>query len=265
MAKQDGGYLGNFRGRLGPAVGYEWNGRWCLRSLPGQVRNPRTEAQQAHRRMFKQQVQLASAMLSAVSLGLGVAARGMQMTTSNLFVKANQHAFSDVDGVLQVDWAALTLSVGPVAPVAFGEAVVETGNVLRVSYEKNPLHLRANESDNVYLYLYCPELGEGFLTQPEYRRRREISVVVPDTFAGREVQLWGFVQDREGRCSETLYIGNGPVVEGAVIGSQVVDGEESSALEVLLAEQVVDGLHGVEGGHRHLDKEGDPVGHGAVP
>ena len=34
---------------------------------------------------------------------------------------------------------------------------------------------------------------------------------------------------------------------------------------VLLAEQVVDGFDGVEGGYRHLDKEGDPVGHSTVP
>ena len=34
---------------------------------------------------------------------------------------------------------------------------------------------------------------------------------------------------------------------------------------MLFAEQIVDGLHGVECGQRHLDEEGDPVGHSAVP
>ena len=34
---------------------------------------------------------------------------------------------------------------------------------------------------------------------------------------------------------------------------------------MLFAEEVVDGLDRVEGGHGNLDKEGDPVGHGAVP
>ena len=34
---------------------------------------------------------------------------------------------------------------------------------------------------------------------------------------------------------------------------------------MLLAEEVVDGLDGVEGGDGDLDEEGNPVGHGAVP
>ena len=38
-----------------------------------------------------------------------------------------------------------------------------------------------------------------------------------------------------------------------------------SAFAVLFTEEVVDGLDGVEGGDGHLDEEGDPVGHGAVP
>ena len=38
-----------------------------------------------------------------------------------------------------------------------------------------------------------------------------------------------------------------------------------STLQVFLAEEVVDGLDGIEGGDGDLDEEGDPVGHGAVP
>ena len=60
MAKQSEGYLGGFSGRLGPAVGYMWNGKWCLRSHQQFVHNPRTAAQVEHRELFKQQVQLVS-------------------------------------------------------------------------------------------------------------------------------------------------------------------------------------------------------------
>ena len=49
MAKQSGGYLGGFSGKLGTAVGYMWNGKWCLRAHNPMVRNPRTEAQTEHR------------------------------------------------------------------------------------------------------------------------------------------------------------------------------------------------------------------------
>ena len=48
MAKQTAGYLGGFSGKLGTAVGYMWNGKWCLRAHNPMVHNPRTEAQTEH-------------------------------------------------------------------------------------------------------------------------------------------------------------------------------------------------------------------------
>ena len=69
MARQTAGFMGGFHGRLGPAVGYMWRGVWCVRSYNPHPRNPRTEAQTAHREMFKREVQLASYMSWAVNLG----------------------------------------------------------------------------------------------------------------------------------------------------------------------------------------------------
>ncbi len=209
MAKQVEGYLGGFRGKLGPAVGYVWNGVWCVRSRPGQVRNPRTEAQQQHRELFKQEVQLAAAMRQAVVKGLGAVARPLHMTPQNLFVKANQPAFALDEGQLAVDYPRLVLSAGPVAPVGFGSPVTTEGNVLNIDFEKNPQHMRADAFDSVYLYVFCPAANEGYLTAPVYRKDRHISVVLPDCYIGNEVYLYGFVQDEQGRSSETLYIGSG--------------------------------------------------------
>ena len=223
MAKQIDGYLGGFRGKLGPAVGYVWNGVWCLRSRPGKVRNPRTEAQQQHRELFKQEVQLAATMGQALNKGLGSVARSMHMTPQNLFVKASQEAFSLEDNQLAVDYSQLVLSAGPVAPVAFGTPEVTAGNVLSISFEKNPLHVRADWCDSVYLFVYCPEVGGGYLTAPVYRKDQRINVVLPGIFAGKVVQLYGFVQDAHGRSSETIYIGYGPLIEGN--GSEIEGSE----------------------------------------
>ena len=208
MAKQDNGFLGGFSGRLGTAVGYQWRGKWCVRSLPGAMANPRTEAQQAHREMFKQEVQLAGRMNWALRETLGAISLEMGLTAGNLFVKSNQHAFAWSDGRLAVDWASLVLSAGPVAPVRFGVPTVSGGTTLTVGFEKNPLHGRAENYDRVYVYVYCPTLEKGYLTAPEYRRTQSVSAVLPEMFAGREVQLWGMVQDAQGRWSETLYIGS---------------------------------------------------------
>ena len=230
MAKLSGSYMGGFRGKLGTAVGYQWKGMWCVRSLPSQVSNPRTEAQQEHRMLFKQEVQLAGQMRRALNIGLGLESDKCHMTALNLFVRANQQAFSLMEGKLQVDWERLVISAGPVAPVAFGVPAVTGGTTLDIDFERNPLHQRAEKYDSVYLYVYCPEKEKGYLSAPVYREARHIGVVLPEMFAGCEVQLYGFVQDEEGRCSQTLYIGHGPLVEGSTTAEDEAFEEEDDTV-----------------------------------
>ena len=206
MAKQQNGYLGGFTGRLGTAVGYQWNGKWCLRRMPAQMTNPQTVKQMEHRQAFKEQVQLAASMRQVIVAGLTAEARQLGMTSYNLFVHLNQQAFSMVEGGMQTDWSLLTVSVGPLAPVAFERATIDENNVLSVSFEANPLRVRADGYDMVRVYVYCPALGRGYLTAPVYRRARQIEALLPDEFAGQELQLYGFVQNDQGVCSYSAYI-----------------------------------------------------------
>lgn len=209
MAKQTNGYMGGFSGKLGPAVGYQWNGVWCLRARPRIVHNPRTEKQMAHRQCFKQMVQLAARMRWAVTTGLTAVARQMHLTAQNLFINANMQAFSEVDDVLEVDYSRLQLSAGPVAPVALGDVAITADGVLSVEFERNPMHLSASQFDSVYLYLYCPEIGQGYLAAPVYRNARRISLVLPTMYLGREIHLYAFVMDEHRRASVTAYGGCG--------------------------------------------------------
>lgn len=206
MAKQQNGYLGGFTGRLGTAVGYQWNGKWCLRRMPVQMTNPRTVRQMEHRQAFKEQVQLAAGMRSAVVAGLTTEARQLGMTAYNLFVHLNQQAFSLVDGGMQTDWSLLTVSYGPLAPVAFDEAVIDGDNRLSVSFEANPMRMRADGYDMVRVYVYCPALGSGYMTAPVYRRTKRIEALLPDAFRGQQLQLYGFVHNNQGLCSCSVYV-----------------------------------------------------------
>ncbi len=203
--------MGGFSGRLGTAVGYMWNGKWCLRSRPAQVANPRTPAQVEHRTLFREEVRLAARMGRGVATGLTAMARQMGITCFNLFVSVNQQAFGLEDGTLRVDYGALAVSLGPVAPVAFGKVEVDGDNVLRINYEKNPMHVVANGYDRVTVYAYCPDMGGGIMSAPAYRRDKRLAFALPDEYVGREVHLYGMVQDDEGRCSESVYLGTVPV------------------------------------------------------
>lgn len=208
MAKQENGYLGGFKGKLGPAVGYRWKNVWCLRSKPTKANNPRTEAQQAHRAMFREEVRLAGKMRWAVNIGFKALSDELDMTALNLFVKANQQAFSSESDRFTVDYTHLAVSDGPVAPVEVTAWSVDVDNVLTVKFEKNPLHLSCSQFDNVYVWVWCPEAGVGYLANPVYRRAKRLSTLLPQLMEGQEIHVYAFVQDEHGLCSPTAYGGN---------------------------------------------------------
>ena len=248
MAKQRFGINDAYRGTVGTVIGYEWRGKWCLRSRPLRVRNPRTAKQQNNRLLFKQMVDLASHMKMALRKGLRGVSLGMHITECNLFVKRNKECFSlDAEGQLMVDWERLIISEGElVAPVfqdillsqpqaaasspnlgeqlnsasrgkkhlgsspKLGEgdrrgAVVE--EYVRIMFSPCAEGERASGDDEVYLYAYCPEMKEGTLSAPAYRRMGSVQLALPERWQGKEVHLYGFTVDYEGNASATVYIG----------------------------------------------------------
>ena len=202
MAKIEQGYMGGFVGKLGPAVGYHWRGKWCVRALPRTVHNPRTAAQQAHRMQFREMVQLAGRFRAAINTGLHRLAYEHGMTECNMFVRRN-HRLLTSEGL---DYRQLELSHGPVAPVGFGRAQVDEGMVLRVEFEKNPLRVRADGEDEVVLFVYCVDLQVGIRSRAVSRKSGRIEVALPDEWAGTEMHVYGFVVDRQGRTSRTIYV-----------------------------------------------------------
>ena len=227
MAKLLGNTLQGLSGRLGNVVGYNWNGLWCVRSRPVSVRNPRTAAQQAHREQFRQEVQLAAAMRYALIKGFGGIARENHMTPQNLFMRLNRDAFGWSDKGLTVDYAGLVLSVGPASPVVFETPEIDADNVLTVRFRKHRPGGSGGAFDNVFIFVYSPVNKLGYLAAPALRRDGRVSFVLPEWMTGGELQMWGFVQDERGRCSETLYLGQADVPDGVDV-SDFSDGTDGT-------------------------------------
>lgn len=202
MAKQSYGILDGYRGTVGPVIGYQWRGKWCLRARPRKVHNPQTEAQQEHRMLFRDMVQLASQMKQGLRMGLHTASMEEQMTECNLFVKMNKDRFTPQG----IDYSALEISRGPVAPVAFTYASVDENNVLHTSFEKNPLRMRADNDDEVRVYAFCPAQQDGRLSTAVQRRCKHLEMALPDEWAGLEVHFYAFVEDYKQQTSETIYL-----------------------------------------------------------
>ena len=196
--------MGGFRGKLGPAVGYMWNGIWCVRSHQPMVNNPRTPEQTAHRTMFKHQVQTAAKLQRVLNKTMTALARENHMTAYNLFVSCNQHAFSTVEGVPSTDYSLLRLSMGDVAQVDDVRMTLTEHNVLDLRFRRGD----GGWHDYVYMYVYVPDLDEDFLSLPVYRGDRRMAAVLPDSFAGHEVHVYLLVSNEDGLWSESLYVGS---------------------------------------------------------
>ena len=134
------------------------------------------------------------------------------MTPQNLFMRINRDAFGWSEGRLTVDYERLVLSAGPVRPVVFEAPVLDSDNVLTVKFKKHRPGGGGDAFDSVFVVVYNPEEQLGYMAAPALRREGRVSFVLPDWMLGGELQMWGFVQDERGRCSETLYIGHGETV-----------------------------------------------------
>ncbi|MBP5190787.1 MAG: hypothetical protein J6031_07730 [Bacteroidales bacterium] len=211
MKNFNGNFFGDFSGRVGNVVVYNWRGFKCIRSMPAQYNDARTPQQMEQRALFKFAVGFAAKACQVLRIGLHVASLNARMTEYNYFMRINKKCWSldDADGqpTVHIDYENLVLADGPVAPVAFGVPQMLDEVTMSVDFEKNPLRRTAKSEDLVYLVAYCPELGYFELSSPTFRRRDKVIMSFNDYWIGREVQLWGFVVDSAGRASTSQYIG----------------------------------------------------------
>ncbi len=208
MAKQIHGPLGGFVGKLGPLIGYRWRGRWCVRTRPQHVHNPRTEAQQRHRSLFRAEVQLAARMRWPIAMALTDEARRRHMTAQNLFVRLNHGLWKPADDpacARAPAYSRLQLSTGRLEAVCGVRAGVDADGVLRVRFDRCRPEQRAYAYDEVFLYAYSPSAGAGYLFNSVYRRTGRIDVLPPDWLQTDDLQLYLMCRSSDGRWSATVH------------------------------------------------------------
>ena len=211
MARFNTEIAGAFSGKIGPVVGYMWKNRACVRSYRKSINYPNTESQRNERDWFVRMVRFASRAKAALQLGYHLQADKTGMTEGNYFICQNKKHFRRVVGGVEVDYDQLAISEGTAADVLFHAPTFDEGEVVHIVFDKNMLLLRSSGDDNIYIYAYTPELDEGYLASPVRRRSRRVDIQLPETWAGRVVHLYGFVVDRDGRASNSTYIGAGMV------------------------------------------------------
>ena len=209
MARQIEGINGGFCGRVGTVIGYEWRGKWCMRSYPRHIKDAKSPRQLQQREWFKLAVGMAGRMKGLLRVGLRERSRRLHMTEGNYFVSLNKDFFSVDDGRLQVDYAHLMVSDGTVAPVGFEAptlVVTTRAFVVSVDYSENPLGLPVGGEDEVYVAAMCEEEGTWVLASPSFRRERHTELRLPANWEGKTIHLYGFVRDYTGETSQSQYL-----------------------------------------------------------
>lgn len=234
MAKQEQGINDGYRGAVGTVVGYRWRGKWCVRAKATHTANPRTQRQVAARQLLAAMSQTASGFKQLIRLGLRQRSMAEGMTEGNLFMRLNRRCFQQGEQGLEVDYSSLVVSLGEVWPVVFGEASWDGAGLLSVEFSTD----RGREatgllpplaSDEVRVFAYSKTLGGGLMSVAVSRRRGRVEIEVPAGWVGAEVEVYGFVQNYEGRTSESAYVGHVDLSEALhshELAIEAIEGEE---------------------------------------
>lgn len=214
MSKIEQGILGGFSGKTGPVVGYIRKG-YCGMRIYKRHNKSNTLAQQKVRLAFKKSIELQYQFYSAVRSGLQKSAKGQDVSIGNYFVEKNFFNV-DVDNHLEthVNWQGLIISEGKLPPVIFGAIDFTRPNHVKVEFFSDIQVEGASATDQVFLYVYCEQLGMGVKSIPPAERQDGVvSMEVPASFNGLKVHVYGWCVGRSVQMadvpSNSAYLGYG--------------------------------------------------------
>jgi hypothetical protein len=216
MAKINLGILDGFIGKVGTVVGSFWKGKPVMRAYVRSMRDAKTERQLIVRSRLKVIMELASEALNVLKLGLHKIASSKRLTESNIFVQMNwDNVRSNMPGVTTVNYPEIIFTSGKVPNVRFGSPQFDEPLTVTVTFTGNVDQKHADATDKVYIYAYCPDTGEGLLSDAVSRSASTMTLAVPTNWNGMKVHVWGFVIGGENGLtdepSESVYVGTGNI------------------------------------------------------
>ena len=211
MAKLLEGILGGFSGKVGQVVGIQWKGRSCMRSYVARISDRRSPLQLEQRSRFTAMIRMAQQSMYAIRLGFKQKADEHRVTEGNWFSHRNTGAFRVVDGAVVVDYERIAVAEGTLAGVTFHVPEFDAEDRLRVAFDDDRNLAGTSRRDSVYVYAYCPALGQGLLLPPAERQSEVIECSLPITWHGSDIHLYGFTVGKKGGVSHSMYLGSGTV------------------------------------------------------
>ena len=225
MSKNIQGILGPQYGKIGPVVGYTWNGKPCYRAYTNRGKQPHTTKQEIVRAIFKAFNLLSCKFQPAINFGFMRKAASEKNTTRGIFVKVNSElgvVTATAPDSVSIDYTAIALAQGPLQQAFFGAPQSDTPGQIDIAITGNNFG-NATAADKIVLVTYIPDLKLCLVDKTSTRATATAHLTMPDVASGMKAHLWGFalagvaeptyLEDYgadmlPGQCSDSAYLGS---------------------------------------------------------
>jgi hypothetical protein len=192
-----------FCGKIGAMVGYELNGKQCIRSIPRKSNALPSKAQLAQREKFRVLQHFLQPFVPLVYRFYRPHAPNI--TAHNAAMHHNYHfALKGSYPVFYIDYAVAAITLGYLQNVTHVQVVGDQGGILRFNWQ----HGGGNGNDKMILVVYSPHLHQAIYITDSAIRSDETATIDAASFTGRVVQTWiSCYSPLTGKAASSLYVG----------------------------------------------------------
>jgi len=207
MGRIKKGILGGFSGKVGTVVGANWKQVSYIRSLPQNVKNPRTEAQRKQRSKFLLVLNLLKPLNPLLRIGWKLYAKrqsAFNAATSYVLANAIQGTFPN----FEINYQKVLISRGALAPATNATATA-TGTRIQFSWDNNIPADSSLNRDKALIAVLNPAKGIA-ITQIEVVERTQgtFGFDLPTNWQGDRVEPYlGFISEDGKEISNSVYAG----------------------------------------------------------
>jgi Family of unknown function (DUF6266) len=208
MGTIEKGFMGGFKGLLGPAVGSKWKGKTVIKSRPPKKRTgPTSDAQLQQQAKFSLIVAFLKPLRPLLDLTYKKAAAS-DMSGLNKAFSANKDAITGVFPAFTIDFAKAVLSSGTILNADVASAASTAAGKVVFTWTDNSDGVGALSSDLAYVAVYNEQLKRWVQNSKIAARSAGTCTIDTPAFSGKTVQTYiGFMSADQKKISPSLFTG----------------------------------------------------------
>ena len=201
------GILGGFSGKVGSVGGGTWNGITYMRSLPSNVKNPRTEKQLSQRSKFALTVKF----LKPIHPYLRVGFKGFAGGQTAFNAAMSYHLSNAISGEYpnyELDFTKALVSCGSLVTAEKVEATLVDGRVTFTWIDNSGIG-NASPTDRAMPLVFNSTRNEAvYIKAGDARAEESTYLNLPSHWLDDEIQIYlGFISDDGLNVANSVYLG----------------------------------------------------------